>query len=1201
MLLALLLACVGVMKAEVTKFYKPNERVATLTAGQKVMFYNTSLVVENGAVAQDRTGFLVDNGSSLELSKTKPAQNPVFSEKVGVWTVESVEDNTTYYKVSVKGSNGYVGIAGVTNNAAARDLYIHKWTEVAADKKAGVGSENAAGETVNSEDITASDNLWLVANGAPGSITNTWNGNTNSFTTWSTGHPYAMYSVVELETADLEALLATAKSDALTVLESFAKLTISTAATAITEVNAVVLENNDLEAALNAIDAIVLGAKKSMDGKSIVFDNTHTDARAGLSITAKDGNAYGTMSEGDETIWTIKSQADGSFKLYNFVTNKYLNTPGTAALADEAGAACYKFIVTDANKVALVTTTDNKMLHQANYWAPNYSLLDWYDLNDAASLWTITEKEIKVSREQYDLATAARASLPYAIQQAYGLVTDAAKYTSNAPETDPNEHSSYDNLLDNTYSSYFHSSWSYDAGANHYLQAEVSEEVKDFYFYFKKRDGNNNNRPTEIEVLGSSDGEEFTTITTITEGLPTDAGTIDYFSAPITSASNVKYIRFVVKETNNNGKEAGGHPFFTFSEFYIFPATNDVTALIESYNAFASLSITENGIVNAATSLINAESTLALANIKKEVNALLTANAGNHAETPVLGQYTTEAYNALNTAYNAADATQESLEEAIAAFEAAKNVPVYFITSAHDDYAAGSAIYYDGAWKWKTANIYDRQMWMTIPSYAKADVPVVDVYDANGTSYQICDFLTGTVMRDKSVQIVKIADWEGAYNLQYNANGESTDAAQHAKDNGQLVNWKAATTSDSKASAWGVEYIGNSYDLKKLTDEYLAKGTALKDAYNNVPAYNIAAGMNSYSEPVAGRLADAKAAALASLSKLDTEDNIAAAKAELEAAAAVVTINMPEDGKFYRVRCTDGNRRILSTLNADGSRLTLANTVTDESIYCYKDGALLSYTTGLYMNAYNFNAVGASTAVTIQAAHTGTVGCYNIKVGDRWIYGAGETIDSGTGVNPDNRAGYRWWLEEVTTLPVAVSAAGYATLYAPVALTIPAEGVTVYTATVGDGYLTLNEVEGAIPANTGVIIEAATNTYDFAVAAEADAVESDLVGAYAKSEKNAYAKVYTLQKPTDNEVGFYLFNGQDANENKTYINGFRAWVEVANGEAPAMFSLGRGEGTTAIDSVELTNDNVVIYDLAGRRVEKMEKGIYIVNGKKVIK
>ena len=49
-----------------------------------------------------------------------------------------------------------------------------------------------------------------------------------------------------------------------------------------------------------------------------------------------------------------------------------------------------------------------------------------------------------------------------------------------------------------------------------------------------------------------------------------------------------------------------------------------------------------------------------------------------------------------------------------------------------------------------------------------------------------------------------------------------------------------------------------------------------------------------------------------------------------------------------------------------------------------------------------------------------------------------------------------------------------------------------------------------------------------------------------------------------------------------------------------MFGFGRnGEGTTEIENVEL-DEELVIYDLAGRRVMKMQKGIYIVNGKKVV-
>ncbi|MBR3896326.1 MAG: hypothetical protein IKJ42_04805, partial [Bacteroidaceae bacterium] len=42
------------------------------------------------------------------------------------------------------------------------------------------------------------------------------------------------------------------------------------------------------------------------------------------------------------------------------------------------------------------------------------------------------------------------------------------------------------------------------------------------------------------------------------------------------------------------------------------------------------------------------------------------------------------------------------------------------------------------------------------------------------------------------------------------------------------------------------------------------------------------------------------------------------------------------------------------------------------------------------------------------------------------------------------------------------------------------------------------------------------------------------------------------------------------------------------------------EGTTAIDNSIFNNGETVVYDLQGRRVENPAKGIYIVNGKKVV-
>lgn len=201
-------------------------------------------------------------------------------------------------------------------------------------------------------------------------------------------------------------------------------------------------------------------------------------------------------------------------------------------------------------------------------------------------------------------------------------------------------------------------------------------------------------------------------------------------------------------------------------------------------------------------------------------------------------------------------------------------------------------------------------------------------------------------------------------------------------------------------------------------------------------------------------------------------------------------------------------------------------------------------------------------------------------------------MDSG---NTPNNNGYYWWLEEVTTLPVTVSAAGWATLYAPVALTIPAtEGLTVYTAAVEGNTLKLTALKGTIPANTPVLIEANAATYNFTIDynAAAEAQTTGLKGTLETINKPG-TTIYTLQKPENKNIGFYKYSGQT-------LQGFRAYGENLLGTTSTAEGLIFDKGdVTAIENVEINDGKqTVIYDLNGRRVEKMLKGIYIVNGKK---
>lgn len=204
--------------------------------------------------------------------------------------------------------------------------------------------------------------------------------------------------------------------------------------------------------------------------------------------------------------------------------------------------------------------------------------------------------------------------------------------------------------------------------------------------------------------------------------------------------------------------------------------------------------------------------------------------------------------------------------------------------------------------------------------------------------------------------------------------------------------------------------------------------------------------------------------------------------------------------------------------------------------------------------------------------------------------------------NEDDHANttHSWTLEKVTSLPVTISAAKYATFYAPVAVKV-ADGVTAYTVAINGEWATLNEIEGGvIPANTGVVLYADVNeatTYNFKITENVEAIASDLRGSVATTYYTADGTYYALSI-VGGEVGFYkdAFNNSrfQNNSHKAYL-----YVEDTQGAQALRFNF---DGTTGIEeAIVAPNANEAIYDLLGRRVMNAVKGgIYIQNGKKFI-
>lgn len=185
--------------------------------------------------------------------------------------------------------------------------------------------------------------------------------------------------------------------------------------------------------------------------------------------------------------------------------------------------------------------------------------------------------------------------------------------------------------------------------------------------------------------------------------------------------------------------------------------------------------------------------------------------------------------------------------------------------------------------------------------------------------------------------------------------------------------------------------------------------------------------------------------------------------------------------------------------------------------------------------------------------------------------------------------------------------AGYATLYLGYPVAIPA-GVEAYVVSeLTSTHAIMAQVNDVIPANTGVILKladgaAATATCTFAYTdAEAAEIENNLLdGSIANRYVAADACVLSNGA---NGIGLYgaILNKLDNtaflnNANKAYLQ----IPEEESVEGVASYSFRFEGATTAIENVEVENASNVIFDLTGRKVNAVERGIYIINGKKVL-
>jgi hypothetical protein len=139
----------------------------------------------------------------------------------------------------------------------------------------------------------------------------------------------------------------------------------------------------------------------------------------------------------------------------------------------------------------------------------------------------------------------------------------------------------------------------------------------------------------------------------------------------------------------------------------------------------------------------------------------------------------------------------------------------------------------------------------------------------------------------------------------------------------------------------------------------------------------------------------------------------------------------------------------------------------------------------------------------------------------------------------------------------------------------------------------LIEVEaGQVPYGEAVLINGAAGGYNFEVIGSAAGIDDNDLEAY-DIDQNSNGKYYALANGSKG-IGFYPVKEGEV------IPAGKAFLDLSNViNAPAFVPLA---GTTSINEKTIVKNNAeVVYNLAGQRVAQPAKGLYIVNGKKVIK
>lgn len=471
------------------------------------------------------------------------------------------------------------------------------------------------------------------------------------------------------------------------------------------------------------------------------------------------------------------------------------------------------------------------------------------------------------------------------------------------------------------------------------------------------------------------------------------------------------------------------------------------------------------------------------------------------------------------------------------------------------------------------------------------------------------------------------------YTLRFNNDSNKNINSSVNYTYGVVINyWGSSSNQWDDGCLYTIEDAGDFDSDEVITrlNEYFHGQTAFLEAIATLESYNYGTAYGQYS--LTGSYAGQEAQAASMIASLKAEGYSAANMATAEALLAATVLNTPAAG-YYRIKNVATGKYLRTDkatwwnsqekgVYANGTANSVETVINliqkSDGIYMYNQGYGFAWVDAEKTQGYGLVWVSNNPDKYVNWFPGTTAGqlafaiCYGNGVGGyasyllKGIYTADtdEAVIGGTDLTAEAA---QWIVEPATSATVTlngpVDGSYYATLCVPFACTV--SGATAYTLSLNTDETGLSFSEGSTTISGGVPVllkgTSATATLTIASnAAYADAnnisTSTALTGIYPKIDVTG-ATDYFLGV-ADSKVGFYHWDGTTLAANRAY---FKA-SKLSGGSGVKGLVLDFEDDATGISNLNV-NDNLngAIYNLAGQRISKMQKGINIVNGKKILK